>query len=146
MKNITEKMNLILADLHILGTKAQNYHWNIKGERFFEIHAKTEGYYDHLQEVYDALAERILQLGGRPLVTLKQILEVGRISEDASTDFNAKYVVENILKDFDFLRTEFKALSQMSEGDTTTVAFADEQVAFLDKETWMLRSFLGQGL
>ncbi len=79
-------------------------------------------------------------------MTLKQILEVGRIQEDSATDFNAKYVVENILKDFDFLRTENKALSTLGDGDTTTVAFADEQVAFFDKETWMLRSFLGQGL
>lgn len=142
MSKTTESMNLLLADIHVLYTKIQNYHWNVKGPYFFGMHDKTEEYYNHFATIYDELAERVLQLEGKPIVTLKQVLELSRLKEDGSTDFDAAYVAKNLLSDFDFLRKEFKSLAEVSEDDSTTVAFCDEQVAFLEKENWMLKSFL----
>ena len=89
---------------------------------------------------FDDVAERILQLEGKPLVTLKQILEISRIKEDDKTDFNAEYVIQNILTDFEYLHKEFRELSSASGEDATTMGFADEQVAKLEKDIWMLKA------
>lgn len=143
MSEISNKLNLLLADSAVLFTKLHNYHWNIQGVQFFGIHQKTEELYEYVSTMYDDLAERNLQIGGTPLVSLKQYLEKARISEDEKTDFNAKYVVEKIAADFEFLVKEFKELSEMSENDPVTAAYADDQTAFFEKQIWMLKAFLG---
>ena len=35
-----EALNLYLANLNVLYRKVQNYHWNLIGKDFFEIHVK----------------------------------------------------------------------------------------------------------
>lgn len=138
------KLNYILADASVMYTKLHNYHWNIKGMQFYGLHAKTEEFYGTFAVIYDDVAERILQLGGKPLVTLKQILAAARIKEDERTDFSANDVVKGLLEDFKFFHAEFKTLSLAETTDATTTAYADEQVAMLEKEIWMLNSMLGE--
>lgn len=136
------KLNAILADANVMYTKLHNYHWNVKGMQFYGLHAKTEEFYGTFALIYDDVAERILQLGGTPLVTLKQILATARIKEEERTEFSANDVVKALLEDFKFFHGEFKTLS--GNTDATTTAYADEQVAMLEKEIWMLRSMLGE--
>ena len=83
-----------------------------------------------------------MQLGGKPLVTLKQILATARIKEEERTDFTANEVVKGLMEDFKFFHGEFKSLSEAS--DAITSAYADEKVGMLEKEVWMLRSMLGE--
>ena len=45
---ITEDLNLFLANLNVFYRKLQNYHWNIKGEDFFNVHVKLEELYDDI--------------------------------------------------------------------------------------------------
>jgi starvation-inducible DNA-binding protein len=145
MANHTEtilKLNMLLADANVMFTKLHNFHWNVKGMQFYGLHLKTEEFYGTFATIYDDLAERILQLGGKPLVTLKQILATARIKEDERTNFEAKDIVKAMLEDFKFLHGEFKALSE--NADAITTAYADDQVGMLEKEIWMLRSMLGE--
>tara|TARA_R110000868_G_scaffold117600_15_gene312564 strand:+ start:67446 stop:67880 length:435 start_codon:yes stop_codon:yes gene_type:complete len=136
------KLNNILADANVMHTKLHNYHWNVKGMQFYGLHAKTEEFYGTFATIYDDVAERILQLGGKPLVTLKQILATARIKEDERTDFSANDVVKALMEDFKFFHGEFKSLSDGA--DAITTAYADEKVGMLEKEIWMLRSMLGE--
>ena len=52
----------------------------------------------------------------------------------------AKEVVEAIINDYNYFLVSFRALSEVAskEGDKTTEAFADENVAKLEKDLWML--------
>lgn len=143
MANNLEQLNQLQADALVMYTKLHNYHWNVKGIQFYGLHEKTESFYTHFSVVYDDLAERILQLGSKPLVTMKAILDKTKISEETKTSFSANDVVENIHADFNYFLNGFKELSALSEKDATTQAYADEQVAFLEKEIWMLNSLKG---
>ena len=143
MSKTTDKLNQLLADSIVLFAKIHNYHWNIKGNQFFGIHAKTEELYDYIATLYDDLAERNLQLGVKPIVTLKKALEVSKIAEEDKTEFDAKYVMEHILKDLEYLVKEFKELSENAGDDAVTAAFADDKRTFLEKEIWLFKSFLG---
>lgn len=144
MSPVTDKINLLLADSHVFFTKLHNYHWNIKGLQFLSLHQKTEEYYTEFAVVYDDLAERLLQLGEKPVVTLKKILEITRIEEETDRNFTAQQVVSNILKDFEHFYKEFKELSSVAGDDVTTVNYADDKIAYLEKEMWMMRSMLGE--
>ena len=74
MENLINNLNIYLSDLNVFYRKLQNYHWNIKGENFFVIHAKLEEYYNEINEQIDEIAEHILTIGGNPLATLKDYL------------------------------------------------------------------------
>ena len=144
MKNesLINQLNQNLADVQVLYVKLHNYHWNISGPHFFGIHNVTEGYYDYLAKQYDDIAERILQIDGKPLTTMKNYLKVAKIKEEEKSDFNAPEVLKNVIKDFTYLQKEFKKTSKLSDqnGDLTSQALADENVAWLEKALWMLKA------
>jgi starvation-inducible DNA-binding protein len=65
-KQLAEKLNELLANYSIFYQNVRGYHWNIKGEKFFELHVKFEELYTDLQLKIDEIAERILTLGDSP--------------------------------------------------------------------------------
>ena len=142
MSNTVDKLNIVLANASVLFTKLHNYHWNVKGPAFFQLHAKTEAYYNQFALMYDDVAERILQLGGMPLVTLEQILKTTTIVEESRTEFTVSSILEAVIGDFEAMQKLFAELSADETVDGITSAYADEQNAILEKELWMLRASL----
>ncbi len=74
-------VNKQVANWTILYEKLHNYHWFIKGHHFFTLHGKFEEFYDEAAGYIDELAERILSIGGKPIGTLKECLEIATIKE-----------------------------------------------------------------
>ncbi len=137
-----DKLNVVLANANVLFTKLHNYHWHVKGPIFFEYHAKTEAYYNQFATMYDDVAERILQLEGRPLVTLKEILSVTTIEEETRTEFEVVDILNSLIRDFSMLHEQFSVILNAVETDDVTRSYADEQIGVLQKELWMLKSCL----
>jgi len=142
MTQITDKLKALQADAFVLFNKVHNYHWNVKGAQFYSIHQATETIYEDLATLFDDCAERVLQLGDKPYVTIKDYLAATRISEEDASEFTPMQVVNSIIEIDTFLLNEFNALSDLAdaENDMGTISFADEQVAKLEKELWMLKS------
>lgn len=141
-QKIISHLNKNLSDVQVLYVKLHNYHWNVKGPHFFSIHNATEGYYEYFAEQYDEIAERILQIGGKPLTTMKDYLKESNLKEEIKKEFTASDVIKNVLKDFNYLKNEFKKTSKLADGngDSTTVALADANSAWLEKAIWMLKA------
>jgi len=144
MKKVIKQLKVIQASSLVMFTKVHNYHWNITGSQFFPVHEMTEKIYDQFSEIYDDTAERVLQLGDKPLVLLSDYAKTSVIKEDKKTDFDGTYVLKNILADYEVILVEFKKLSKVSDeaNDTTTIAFADDNVAHLEKNIWMIKASL----
>ena len=62
-KVLAEKLNELLADYSIFYQNIRGYHWNIKGDKFFELHDKFQELYENLFVKIDEVAERIRTLG-----------------------------------------------------------------------------------
>lgn len=144
MKKVIKQLKVIQGSSLVMFSKVHNYHWNIKGAQFFPVHEMTEKIYDQFSEIFDESAERILQLGDKPLVLLEDYAKNSVVKEDKKTDFDAPYVLKNILADYEILLVEFKKLSKLADDaqDNTTVAFADDNVAHLEKNIWMVKATL----
>jgi starvation-inducible DNA-binding protein len=143
-KKVVEQLKSIQADAIALFVKIHNYHWNIKGLQFASVHAYTEGLYDKVATIYDDTAERILQLGSKPVLTLDDIVKTTKVKTEEGDSFDTKYVLDSIYKDFSYLLEEFKTLSKLAdeEGDKATGAYADDQTKEFEKELWKLRQTL----
>lgn len=137
-------MNKNLANLQLLYVKLHNYHWNVKGMNFKQVHELTESYYEYYAKQYDDVAERILQLGGKPLSSMKDYLTAASIKEEIKNDFDGKFVLSSVLRDFELLNSEFKGISKAADddNDVPTSNIADENVAWLEKQIWMIKASL----
>jgi starvation-inducible DNA-binding protein len=144
-KEIADGLNIYLANLHVLYTKLHNYHWNIEGSSFFQLHGKLEELYDNTAEEIDQVAERILQLGFRPSATMKEYLEIAQLNEAESKRYNSEEVCKSLLEDFSFLAQELRkgAQSAGKHNDDVTVGMAVEYLTKIEKNIWLINSFLG---
>lgn len=135
-------LNNFLADLSVLSTKVQNYHWNIKGKGFFSIHKELDNIYENLNEQVDLIAERILALDKRPLSSLKSFLENSKIKEGENEAVSIDFVFENLIIDFKYMVDEAKNIKVKadSEDDFATSAIIDEFIIQTEKLLWMLKS------
>nr|WP_225587133.1 ferritin-like domain-containing protein [Algoriphagus sp. Y33] len=66
-KSLAEGLNYLFADYMISSQNTRGLHWNIKGEKFFELHQKFEEQYTNFLLKVDEVAKRILTVGGTPL-------------------------------------------------------------------------------
>ena len=55
-EQLADKLNELLSNYQIFYMNVRGFHWNIKGERFFELHAKFEETYDDLLLKIDEIA------------------------------------------------------------------------------------------
>lgn len=144
MSKTVEKLNLYLANLNVLYRKVQNYHWNIVGTGFFAVHEKLEEYYDAINEQIDDVAERILSIGGRPLGTLKDYLEVTTIKEAENKEISILEAVADVKKEFEAMLKLVKEVKEAAdeENDYGTSALVDEYISTYEKNLWMLNAYL----
>ena len=72
LKPVVIELNTLLADYHMYYQKLRNFHWNILGKNFFDLHEKFESLYTDARVKIDEIAERILTLGFHPVSKLLQ--------------------------------------------------------------------------
>ena len=140
MENIVKELNQFLADLNVFYRKLQNYHWNIEGKDFFVIHSKLEEYYDEVNKSIDEVAEFILTKNGEPLGTIKDYLEITKITEAENKKVNSEVVFNELINDFSYLLKNVKAIKKQAEkeNDDATSALMDEYIIDYGKKLWML--------
>ena len=141
---IVEHLNLFLANLNVFYRKLQNYHWNIKGEDFFNVHAKLEEFYDDINEQVDEIAEHILIIDGQPLGTMNDYLEIAQIKEAQNEKKDSRSIFETILKDYCILAENATKVKEDADNEKkyATSALMDEYLLDYGKKVWMIRQVL----
>jgi len=139
MEKLYQALNKQVANLSVFFTKLHHFHWYVTGPNFYALHAKFEEFYDEVNELYDAFAERLLMIGGNPVSNLKGYLAITSLKEASGLEKPAD-MVQHILDDFKLLVTEFKealVLSQ-AENDEATADMLITSIASFEKHIWML--------
>ena len=141
MEKMLNELNLFLADLNVFYRKLQNYHWNIEGKDFFITHAKLEEYYDEINSQIDEVAEFILIIGGRPLGTMKDYLQITKIQEAENKGVKLEEVFNEIIKDFTELLKNVKDIKKQADEiqHYETSTFMDNFILNYSKKLWMLK-------
>ena len=80
-QDVVKELNQQVANWTVAYTKLHNFHWYVKGPNFFSLHEKFEELYNEASQYVDDLAERILAIGGNPVGTLKESLEISIVDE-----------------------------------------------------------------
>ncbi|AHV36203.1 Dps family protein [Aeromonas dhakensis] len=140
---LAAELNKLLASYQILYMNVRGFHWNIRGNQFFELHLKFEEIYNDLLLKVDALAERILTLDGVPLHSFSDYLNVSAIAEQKGLH-DGRACVESLLESFrELLVAQRRILGQAADaGDEGTASILSDYVQQQEKLVWMLRAYL----
>jgi starvation-inducible DNA-binding protein len=141
---VVKILNTLLADEYLLYTKTRNYHWNVLGPQFNDLHKFFEEQYTELNVVADDVAERARSLGGWALGTLKEFSQHARLEEHPGEYPNARQMIANLLADHEALVRQLRADLESAEKhhDMGTNDFLTGLMEKHEKMAWMLRSFL----
>ena len=142
-KQLSEKLNQLLANYQLFYINARGFHWNITGDKFFELHAKFEELYNDLFVKVDEVAERILTLGYTPLHTFSDYLDTSTIKE-AKNISDGRKAMQIILDSFsNLISLEREILELSSEaGDEGTNALMSDYIREQEKLVWMYSAYL----
>lgn len=144
-KKLAGKLDLLLANFQLMYINTRGFHWNIKGEKFFELHLKFEELYTDLQVKIDEVAERILTLGYTPSHSYTDYLKIAAIEEKKNIS-DGKIAVQSVLESFGILlKIERELLSLSADADDEgTNALMSDYIRQQEKLVWMYSSFMGK--
>ena len=142
-KKLAEKLNELLANYSIFYQNTRGYHWNIKGEKFFELHLKFEELYNDLLLKIDEVAERILTLGHIPDHNFSDYKKTATLKESKQVSNGIK-AVGDILSSFQIIIILQRELLLLSEeaGDEGTNALMSDYIRMQEKLVWMYSAYL----
>jgi starvation-inducible DNA-binding protein len=143
-KDIAAGLSRVLADTYTLYLKTHNYHWNVTGPQFNDLHAMFMTQYTELWNSVDLIAERIRSLGHFAPGGYKAFGELSSISEDTGVPA-ATQMVENLLKGHETVARTCREAFPAAEraGDQPTMDLLTQRLQVHEKTAWMLRSILG---
>ena len=145
VKGISVRLNDLLSCYMVFYQNVRGFHWNIKGQKFFELHAKYEELYDDLLVKVDEIAERVLTLGGMPLHSCEDYKTVSNIKSVKNVS-DATEGVQSILQSFGALLPKQREILKLAAeaGDEGTVAMVSGYISQQEKKVWMYSAYLNK--
>jgi len=144
-KGVAGLLVSVLADEYVLYTKTRNFHWNVTGSRFQDLHKFFESQYEAIDETIDEVAERIRALGESSPGSLAEFLSSTRLKEAAGKPLSADEMLAALLADHESLAKSLRKDIDRCGDEFKDVGTQDFLTGLLEqheKQARMLRSFL----
>lgn len=144
---VVETLNKLLSDEHVLYVKTRNYHWNVTGRRFHDLHVFFEKQYEQLAAIIDEVAENARQFGGISFGTLREFIENAGLREEPGQIPDADAMVSNLLKDHETIIQQIRKDVDKAADELEAQDAADFLTGVLEqhnKMAWMLRAISGK--
>lgn len=142
-KTVSDGLIRVLADTTILYLKARNYHWNVTGPCFLQLHKFFEEIYEELEEGADIIAERIRALGFNAPASFAEYVSISAVKEETNSP-KALDMIRQLTLDHELLIRRSKDVMETADSvsDPATSDLMVERIRSLSKYAWMLRSHL----
>lgn len=139
---VVKELNILLADYHLYYQKLRNFHWNILGKNFFDLHNKFEEMYDDTKIKIDEVAERIITLKYHPVSNLSDYLEISKVKESTPLLKDTE-MIDIIIKDHRIIIEQLNKVVDKADkaNDEGTIDLIGAYIRELEKSTWMLNAW-----
>lgn len=145
VETLSKRLNDLLANYQLFYMNVRGFHWNIRGEKFFELHVKFEELYTDALVKIDEIAERILTLGDTPLHHFGDYMEQSQIQGKKNIS-DGREAVNQVVEGFKILLEIERDVLRMSAdaSDEGTNALMSDYIRQQEKQVWMYTSYLGK--
>lgn len=140
-ETIADGLKCLLADSYTLYLQTHNFHWNVTGPLFRDLHLMFEEQYNELAEAVDDIAERIRTLDVVAPGTYKAFAKLSSIDEVEEVP-PAEKMVEILTRGHEqVVKTCRDVLKAAQDGDDeSTIALVSDRMSVHEKTAWMLRA------
>ncbi len=135
-------LTTLLSNEMILYTKTRNFHWNVSGHSFMDVHLLFENQYLELAQIIDEVAERVKKLGGHAMGTMKEFLENTTLKE-SQKKMDSNIMIAELQSDHEQVTVELReAITKLNEtNDYGTVNFLTGLALKHESKSWILRKY-----
>jgi starvation-inducible DNA-binding protein len=144
-RQLSALLNDLLSNYQIFYMNARSYHWNIRGDKFFELHLKFEELYNDSLLKIDEIAERVLTLGYSPVHSFSDYIQQASVKEAKNVE-DGKKAVADILAGIKILLLNERKILELSAlaGDEGTNALMSDYIRQQEKLVWMYSAYLNK--
>ncbi|SES19418.1 Dps family protein [Pedobacter rhizosphaerae] len=145
LAEVAHSLSKILADEYVLYTKTRKAHWNVEGPDFYNKHKFFEEQYTQLEDIVDAVAERIRKLGHYAPASLKQFLELTHLTEDDRGKNDAQTYIKILLADHESILIHLRENIDTFAATLKDAGTSDYITGLMETHetmAWMLRAHL----
>jgi starvation-inducible DNA-binding protein len=142
-QKIANGLSALLADSYTLYLMTHNFHWNVTGPKFNDLHNMFMGQYTEQWNALDIIAERIRALGHPAPGTYKAFVKLASIKEVDGVPKALDMVRHLVEAQEATARTARKLFTLVNEAnDQPTADLLTQRLEIHEKTAWMLRSLL----
>jgi starvation-inducible DNA-binding protein len=140
-EQIADGLKVLLADSYTLYLQTHNFHWNVTGPQFRELHLMFEEQYTELATAVDLIAERIRTLGVYAPGTYKAFAGLSNIKEIESIP-SAGEMLTTLTRGHEQIVKTCRAVLKPAQkaNDESTTSLVSDRMRLHEKTAWMLRS------
>ena len=140
---IGEGLAKFLADTYTLYLKTHNFHWNVTGPQFNDLHAMFMVQYTELWNAVDPIAERIRSLGFPAPGSYGEFGGLTSIAEVRGVP-KAEEMVALLLKGNEAVARTARGVLPIADkaNDQPTIDLLTQRLDVHEKTAWMLRTLL----
>jgi starvation-inducible DNA-binding protein len=139
-QEVIASLNRQLANAYLLSIKYKKFHWYVSGPFFKPLHELFDMHYGQFGEVIDDLAERSRIIGGYPIATAKEFIEMAEIDEADRVAYTPQEMVEMLHADTDLIVDALHEDIELAtkHGDPGTADIYTSVVQIYQKQAWFL--------
>jgi starvation-inducible DNA-binding protein len=139
---VADELTHLLADTYTLYLKTQNFHWNVTGPLFPQLHALFETQYTELAAAIDTIAERIRTLGAHTPASFSEFQKLSSLKEATSSKIAANEMLKQLHKDHDIICEHLLSIFDHADqlDDQGTVDMVTGLLRAHEKTVWILKS------
>lgn len=142
-KKLADKLNALLANYQLFYINTRGFHWNITGDKFFELHLKFEEIYNDALLKVDEIAERIRTLDHTPLHSFSDYVKHADIREITGVT-DGKDAMKQVISGLTILIQKERALLDLAKeiNDEGTITMVTDYIRQQEKLVWMYSAYL----
>ena len=141
MEDLAEELKVALASTFSFYLKAHNFHWNVEGIEFPQLHSFFETIYTDAWEAVDGIAEHIRTLDAYAPGSLSRFKELSLVKDETNIP-TATSMLSKLNEDNDTIIQELFKCQMLAEKNKKTglANYLQDRIDRHEKHGWMLRA------
>ena len=140
VRDISAKLNVVLADVFALYLKTKNFHWHVSGPHFRDYHLLLDEQSDQIFAITDDIAERVRKIGGTTLRSIGHIAKL-QTTEDNDDAYVAPLdMLGELMNDNKSLVALMREAHEVADkhNDSATTSVLETFIDEAERRTWFL--------
>ncbi len=140
VRELSAKLNEILADAFALYLKTKNFHWHVSGPHFRDYHLLLDEQSEQIFATTDDIAERVRKIGGTTLRSIGQISKLQTIKDNDESFVPAHEMLRELMNDNKHIAASMRECHELCDkhDDAATAGFLETFIDGTERRTWFL--------